>query len=78
MDGDQFNEVMTGEATVEALEAIAEAKKQKSVEANEQRALENEKRKEAEAKRDEDIIEMPTASNGMIFDTNPEDDNTDK
>ena len=49
MDGDQFDVVMAGGATVESLEAIAEEKKQKSIEANEKRARENtEKQNELE------------------------------
>ena len=52
MDGDQFKAVMGSECPVmEEIEAIAEAKKQKSLEANQKRELENKARLEAEAER---------------------------
>ncbi len=62
MDGDQFLAVMEGEPTVEEVEAIAEEKRRKNKEADEERAKQNEK--EARERAERERLEREDAENG--------------
>ena len=88
MDGDQFKAIMESECPVMAeIEAIAEAKKQKSIEDNQKRALadaERAKKNEAELKVDDIIGELKVEEEPQIapapevgFDEEQKEENTD-